>query len=138
MKKLLLLLTDWELFKKPLSTQIRENTVNDILSVDGKKWFHPKLPDGKTNGWGTVETINGKQVYKEGTVDLYVYEHPNLNYRISDFPLATCKEGEFKNVTEKDCNIIRNVLYASHDKTFSFNLKLANNFWYILYHKFLG
>lgn len=138
MRKLLLLLTDWELLKKPKSTQIRENTVKDILSVDGKKWFHPKLPDGKTNPfWGTIEIIDGKEVCKEGTVDLYIYEHPDLNYRIADVPLMTCKEGEFKNVTDKDCKIIRDVLYSSHDDRPStkINLKLANNFWYILYRK---
>lgn len=137
MRKLLLLLTDWELFKKPQSTKIRENTVKDILSVDSAKWFHPKLPDGKTNPyWGTIEIIDGKQVCKEGTVDLYVYEHPNLNYRITDVPLGTCKEGEFKNVTEKDCRIIRDILYTHKDNTISYiNLKLASNPWYILYCK---
>ena len=137
MRKLLLLLTDWELFKKAQSTKIRENTVKDIISVDGTKWFHPKLPDGKTNPfWGTMEIVDGKQIFKEGDVDLYVYEHPDLNYRIIDVPLGTCKEGEFKNVTEKDCKIIRDVLYTSHHKTVSYiNLEFANNFWYILYHK---
>ncbi|MEK6881023.1 MAG: hypothetical protein AABY22_15500 [Nanoarchaeota archaeon] len=41
--KLLLLATDWELFKKPNSMDIREQVVKDILSVDAGKWFHPNL-----------------------------------------------------------------------------------------------
>lgn len=137
--KLLFFATDWELFKKPNSIDIREQVVQDTVSVDSTKWYHPKLPDGKTNlCWGTIETIDGKQVCKEGTVDLYVYEHPDLKYRISDFPLATCKEGEFKNVTQKDCEIIRNVLYARDRKekdSFYPNPKLFTNSWYILFHR---
>lgn len=114
--KLLRLIVDWDLLKKPLSTEIRKSVVKDILSVDGKKWFHPKLPDGQTNPhWGTIETINGNEICKPGEVDLNVYEHPDLDYKIKDYPLATCKEGEFKNVTDKDCQIIRNALYASMD-----------------------
>lgn len=113
---LFLYFSDWELLKKPFSTEIRESVVKDILSVDGEKWFHPQLPDGKTNPFfGSIEIIEGKTVFKEGTVDLCVYEHPNLQYRIIDFPLGTCKEGEFKNVTGKDCEIIRNVLYGAKD-----------------------
>lgn len=69
--KLLSLLTDWGLFKKPLSTKIRENIVKDILSVDGSKWFHPKLPNRKTcSFWGTTEIVDGEIVYKYGDVDL--------------------------------------------------------------------
>ena len=137
LKQLLLLLTDRELFKKPRSTNIREQTVKDILSVDGKKWFHPKLPNGQTSPhWGTIEIIDGKEISKPGDVDLFIYEHPDLNYRISDCPLGSCKEGEFENVTEKDCEIIGSVLYASRDKTVSFiNLTLTNKLWYILYYK---
>ena len=92
--KLFLLATDWELFRKPFSTEIRDGVIKDILSVDSTKWFHPKLPDGKTDpNWGTRETIDGKLVYKQGTIDLYIYAHPDLTYRISDYPLGTCKEG---------------------------------------------
>jgi hypothetical protein len=114
LKTLLLFLTDWELFTKPHSTKIREQVIKDILSVDGKKWFHPKLPDGEfAQGWGTIEVIDGKQIIKPGDVNLYVWEHPDLNYKIEDYPLGTCKAGEWKNVTEKDCLRIRDALYRA-------------------------
>lgn len=104
--------------KKPNSIKIREQVLKDILSVDPSKWFHPKLPNGEVNmTWGTIEVIDGKEVHKPGDVDLYVYKHPDLNYNISDYPLGTCKEGEFNNVTKKDCGIIRDALYWSRGRT---------------------
>ena len=136
--KLAYYITDWELFKKPNSTAIRESVVKDILSVDPKKWFHPKLPNGETNPYcGTIEKDeNGKDVMKGIDFNIYKYEHPDLKYKIDDVPLATCKEGEYKNVTKKDCQIIRDVLYTSQDNSVSYiNLKLVNNPWYILYYK---
>ena len=134
--KILNYLIDWQLFKKPKSTQITSSVINDILSVDATKWFHPKITDRRTVYWGTVENINGKDVYKNGDTDLYVYEHPDLSYKIADFPSATCKQGEFKNVTEKDCEVIRRVLYTSLDKTTVYiNLGLISNPWYVLYVK---
>ena len=64
--KLLFFITDWELFKKPNSMDIREQVVKDILSVDPTKWFHPKLPNGEVNSYcGTIEKDeNGKDVMK--------------------------------------------------------------------------
>jgi hypothetical protein len=112
-KKLLLILIDWELINKPKSTEIRESVVKDILNVDPKKWFNPKLPNGETNkSWGTKEKdINGKEICKDGTVDLFTYKHPDLNYSIKDYPLLTYKEGELDSLTKRDCYIIREVFY---------------------------
>jgi hypothetical protein len=112
-KKILLYLTDWELFSKPKSTEIRESVINDILRVDPKKWFHPKLPNGETcKYWGTIEKdADGKDICKEGTVDLFTNQHPDLDYLIKDYPMKTYKDGELHNLTEKDCRLIREAFY---------------------------
>lgn len=136
-KKIIEFLIDWELFKKPSSTKLRNEIISDILSVDPKKWFHPNLPNGETNPyWGTFEIKEGKEVFSPGKLDLFTFNHPNLNYEIKVYPLICCKAGEFENITKKDCSIIRDVLYTSKDKSVNYiNLNLCNNFWYIIYKK---
>ena len=141
-KKLSLLITDWELSKKPFSTEIRENLVKDILRVDPAKWFHPKLPDGEVNlfcgEWHKDENDNA--VFQGIDYDIYKYKHPNLAYAIDDYPLSTCKHGDFCNTTRKDREIIRSVFYGIKDKSSQKifgepNPKRFASLWYILYYK---
>lgn len=126
--KFLLYLSDWELFKKPQSSAIRASIINDILRVDSTKWYHPKLPNGETSlHWGTIETINGKQIFKNGDLDLYTYKHPDIPYDLKHCSSWTYRDGDEENLTEKDMRLIAEAFYSRKNKridNFSANVRI--------------
>lgn len=115
--KTLLYLSDRELFKKPESPFLRQFVISDILRVDPAKWYHPKLPNGETTPyWGTIETVDGKQVFKNGDLDLYTYKHPDLKYDLKHYPLGTYPDGYGDKLTQKDMGLIADAFYSRKDK----------------------
>jgi hypothetical protein len=117
-------LFDRELFKKPFSRRLTAEIIRDITCADPAKWRHPILPKGSKRyndlqgSYGYTKKVDGKDVPDSDHPfeDIYVYEHPDLTYRLDHYPLWTCREGYAEQITIKDMKRIAKTLYKSLDK----------------------